>query len=62
MDDSFSNIVLAIMWGRCVNDSVRKFLQFQISYVVLTLSLHMLTRQRQHYRCRHHVRVRRLVD
>jgi len=31
MDDSFSNIVLAIMWGRCVNDSVRKFLQFQIS-------------------------------
>lgn len=31
MDDSFSNIVLAIMWGRCVNDSVKKFLQFQIS-------------------------------
>ena len=31
MDDSFSNVVLAIMWGRCVNDSVKKFLQFQIS-------------------------------
>lgn len=31
MDDAFSNIVLAIMWGRCVNDSVKKFLQFQIS-------------------------------
>ncbi|WWC61624.1 calcium-translocating P-type ATPase, PMCA-type [Kwoniella dejecticola CBS 10117] len=31
MDDSFKNIVLAIMWGRCVNDSVKKFLQFQIS-------------------------------
>lgn len=31
MDDSFQNIVLAIMWGRCVNDSVKKFLQFQIS-------------------------------
>ncbi|KAL7420199.1 plasma membrane calcium [Cryptotrichosporon argae] len=31
MDDSFSNIVLAVMWGRCVNDSVKKFLQFQIS-------------------------------
>jgi Ca2+-transporting ATPase len=31
MDDSFANIVLAIMWGRCVNDSVKKFLQFQIS-------------------------------
>jgi len=30
MDDNFSSIVKAIMWGRCVNDSVRKFLQFQI--------------------------------
>jgi Ca2+-transporting ATPase len=31
MDDNFSSIVNAIMWGRCVNDAVRKFLQFQIS-------------------------------
>ncbi|KAF8267743.1 calcium-translocating P-type ATPase [Lactarius quietus] len=31
MDDNFSSIVNAIMWGRCVHDSVRKFLQFQIS-------------------------------
>ena len=31
MDDNFSSIVKAIMWGRCVNDSVRKFLQFEIS-------------------------------
>ncbi|KAH9025705.1 hypothetical protein EDB83DRAFT_2230525 [Lactarius deliciosus] len=31
MDDNFSLIVHAIMWGRCVNDSVRKFLQFLIS-------------------------------
>jgi Ca2+-transporting ATPase len=31
MDDNFASIVKAIMWGRCVNDSVRKFLQFQIS-------------------------------
>ncbi|KAH9025496.1 calcium-translocating P-type ATPase [Lactarius pseudohatsudake] len=31
MDDNFSSIVNAIMWGRCVNDSVRKFLQFQFS-------------------------------
>jgi P-type Ca2+ transporter type 2C len=31
MDDNFSSIVKAIMWGRCVNDAVRKFLQFQIS-------------------------------
>jgi Ca2+-transporting ATPase len=31
MDDAFPSIVNAIMWGRCVNDSVRKFLQFLIS-------------------------------
>lgn len=31
MTDDFPSIVTAIMWGRCVNDSVRKFLQFQIS-------------------------------
>ena len=31
MGDDFSSIVNAIKWGRCVNDSVRKFLQFQIS-------------------------------
>ncbi|KAG8905804.1 hypothetical protein FRB99_008229 [Tulasnella sp. 403] len=31
MDDNFASIVSAIMWGRCVNDAVRKFLQFQIS-------------------------------
>ncbi|KAJ7178583.1 calcium-transporting ATPase [Mycena crocata] len=31
MDDNFASIVKAIMWGRCVNDSVRKFLQFQVS-------------------------------
>jgi Ca2+-transporting ATPase len=31
MDDNFASIVKAIIWGRCVNDSVRKFLQFQIS-------------------------------
>ncbi|KAG6809940.1 hypothetical protein H0H92_014006 [Tricholoma furcatifolium] len=31
MDGNFASIVKAIMWGRCVNDAVRKFLQFQIS-------------------------------
>jgi P-type Ca2+ transporter type 2C len=27
MDDNFASIVKAIMWGRCVSDSVKKFLQ-----------------------------------
>ncbi|KIJ51508.1 hypothetical protein M422DRAFT_157926 [Sphaerobolus stellatus SS14] len=31
MDDNFASIVSAIMWGRCVNDAVKKFLQFQVS-------------------------------
>ncbi|KAI8854017.1 hypothetical protein BC829DRAFT_439493 [Chytridium lagenaria] len=31
MDDSFSSVVTAIVWGRGVNDSVKKFLQFQLS-------------------------------
>ncbi len=40
LDDNFSSIITALMWGRAVNDAVKKFLQFQItvniSAVVLT--------------------------
>ncbi len=31
MDDSFASMVTACMWGRAVNDAVRKFLQFQLA-------------------------------
>jgi len=31
MDDNFSSIVKALLWGRSVNDSVKKFLQFQLT-------------------------------
>ncbi|KAJ1736314.1 plasma membrane calcium [Coemansia biformis] len=31
MDDNFKSIVRACMWGRSVNDAVKKFLQFQIT-------------------------------
>ncbi|UZJ57064.1 hypothetical protein CBS101457_006384 [Exobasidium rhododendri] len=31
MDDNFESIVTAVMWGRAVGDSIRKFLQFQLS-------------------------------
>jgi len=41
MDDSFGSIVKAIVWGRCINDAVRKLLQFLISTnitaVIITL-------------------------
>ncbi|GAA97755.1 hypothetical protein E5Q_04434, partial [Mixia osmundae IAM 14324] len=39
MDDNFASIVTAIMWGRCVNDAVRKFLQFQISVNIVAVLL-----------------------
>lgn len=46
MDDNFTSIVKAVSWGRCVNDSVRKFLQFQLTVnvaAVLTAIISALT-------------------
>ena len=43
MDDSFASLILAIKWGRCVNDSVRKFLQFQLSVNVTAVVLTFIT-------------------
>lgn len=39
MDDNFSSIVKAIMWGRTVNDAVKKFLQFQLTVNVTAVVL-----------------------
>ncbi|KAL1923780.1 uncharacterized protein VTP21DRAFT_8760 [Calcarisporiella thermophila] len=39
MDDNFSSIVKAVMWGRSVNDSVKKFLQFQLTVNVTAVLL-----------------------
>ncbi|CEJ04353.1 Putative Calcium-translocating P-type ATPase, PMCA-type [Rhizopus microsporus] len=39
MDDNFASIVKAIMWGRCVNDSVKKFLEFQITVNITAVIL-----------------------
>ncbi|KAG8533380.1 uncharacterized protein KY384_002163 [Bacidia gigantensis] len=39
MDDNFASIVKAIMWGRAVNDSVKKFLQFQITVNITAVLL-----------------------
>lgn len=36
MDDNFSSIVKAIMWGRAVNDAVKKFLQVRIELAKIT--------------------------
>ncbi|OCL09810.1 calcium-translocating P-type ATPase [Glonium stellatum] len=39
MDDNFSSIVKAIMWGRAINDAVKKFLQFQVTISITTVVL-----------------------
>ena len=44
MDDNFSSIVRAVLWGRNVYDSIRKFLQFQLTVNVVALASHSLRR------------------
>ena len=39
LDDKFSSIVNAILWGRAVYDSIRKFLQFQLTVNLVALTL-----------------------
>jgi len=39
MDDNFSSIVKAVSWGRNVYDSIRKFLQFQLTVNVVAVLL-----------------------
>ncbi|KAG0238257.1 hypothetical protein BGW42_006537 [Actinomortierella wolfii] len=43
MDDNFSSIVKAILWGRAVNDAVRKFLQFQLTVNITAVVLTFVT-------------------
>jgi Ca2+-transporting ATPase len=43
MDDNFSSIVRAISWGRCVNDSVKKFLQFQLTINITAVMLTIIS-------------------
>ncbi|KXS09080.1 calcium-translocating P-type ATPase [Gonapodya prolifera JEL478] len=39
MDDNFASIVKAIMWGRSINDSVKKFLQFQLTVNITAVTI-----------------------
>lgn len=43
LDDNFSSIVKAIIWGRNIYDNVRKFLQFQLTVNLSACSLVFLT-------------------
>ena len=38
-NDNFDSIVNAIMWGRCIFNNIRKFLQFQLTVNVVALLL-----------------------
>lgn len=39
LDDRFSSIVKAVVWGRSVYDNVQKFLQFQLTVNAVALCL-----------------------
>ncbi|KAF2825851.1 calcium-translocating P-type ATPase [Ophiobolus disseminans] len=43
MDDNFSSILTALMWGRAVNDAVQKFLQFQITVNIAAMLIAFIT-------------------
>jgi Ca2+-transporting ATPase len=43
MDDNFKSIVKAMMWGRAVNDAVKKFLQFQVTVNITAVLLTFIT-------------------
>ena len=39
LDDNFRSVQRAVVWGRCVNDNIRKFLQLQLSVNVVSVLL-----------------------
>ncbi|KAH6690682.1 calcium-translocating P-type ATPase [Plectosphaerella plurivora] len=43
MDDNFASIVKALMWGRAVNDAVKRFLQFQLTVNITAVLLTFVT-------------------
>ena len=53
LDDNFASLVKAVVWGRCVYDSIRKFLQFQLtvnlSAVLITVVTAFVTTVRYPY-------------
>eukprot|EP00834_Sanchytrium_tribonematis_P001579 NODE_40_length_35084_cov_0.543519.p3 type:complete len:923 gc:universal NODE_40_length_35084_cov_0.543519:31963-29195(-) len=39
LDDNFSSLVKAVIWGRSIFDSIRKFLQFQLTVNIVAVAL-----------------------
>ncbi len=42
-DDNFASIVKAVMWGRNIYDSISKFLQFQLTIIIVAVTLAIIT-------------------
>jgi P-type E1-E2 ATPase len=51
LDDRFSSIVKAVMWGRAVYDNVQKFLQFQLTVNCVALAVTFFAAVLQVCRC-----------
>ncbi|CAD8110921.1 unnamed protein product [Paramecium sonneborni] len=43
LDDNFSSIVKAVMWGRNIYDSIKKFLQFQLTVNVVAVTMTLIS-------------------
>ncbi|KAG2226932.1 hypothetical protein INT45_010211 [Circinella minor] len=43
MDDNFNSILKALLWGRAVNDGVRKFLTFQLTVNIAAVALSFIS-------------------
>ena len=42
VDDNFTSIVKAVLWGRNIYDSIRKFIQFQLTVNAVAVFITML--------------------
>ena len=43
LDDNFNSIVKAVQWGRNIYDSIRKFLQFQLTVNVVAVAITLIS-------------------
>ncbi|GJV09971.1 putative calcium-transporting ATPase 13, plasma membrane-type protein [Tanacetum coccineum] len=42
LNDDFASVVLALMWGRCVQNNIQKFIQFQLTANVVALVINFV--------------------
>jgi len=43
LDDDFKSIVSSVLWGRCIFNNIRRFLQFQLTANVVTLFISFIS-------------------